>query len=163
VTDATTATQDSATVAPVATATVETAAAEEEAAGDPVVQHGADELQNGGPGNQPKIREADPNANRNLPGGGGGGAAAPTPLQGPDTAVPVTTVHAQEWFEPGEETIKLKSVPRRQWKVKNIFGEDVYPALPASLHMPRLDFFLLMFPDDQLTEMLTLTNRELRK
>jgi hypothetical protein len=29
--------------------------------------------------------------------------------------------------------------------------------------MSRLDFFFLMFPDDQLTEMLSLTNRELRK
>jgi hypothetical protein len=101
--DATTATQDSSTGAPVATATVETAAAaEEETAGDPVVQHDADELQNGGPGDLPKIREADPNANRNLR--DGGGAAAPTSFQGPATAMPVTTAHAQEWFERGEET-----------------------------------------------------------
>jgi hypothetical protein len=124
-TDATTATQDSSTVgAPVATSTVETAAAaadaaEEETAGDPVAQHDADELQNGGPGDQPKIREADPNANRNLR--GNAAAAASTSFQGPDTAVPVKTAHAQEWFEPGEETIKVKSVPRRQWKVKNLF------------------------------------------
>jgi hypothetical protein len=88
-TDATTATQDSSTGAPVATETVKTAAAAvEETAGDPVVQHDADELQNGGPGNQPEIREADPNANQNLR---GAAAAAPTPFQGLDTAVLVTT------------------------------------------------------------------------
>jgi hypothetical protein len=43
-----------------------------------------------------------------------------------------------------------------------LFGEDVYPTLPPLLHMSRLDFFLLMFPNNQLTEMLTLRNRELR-
>jgi hypothetical protein len=157
-TDATTATEDSSIVAPVATATVETAAAAEEGtAGDPVVQH-ADEPQNGGPGDLPEIRDADPNADRNLR---GGGAAAP--VEGPDTAVPLTAAHGQEWFELSEETIKLKSVPRRQWKMTNLFGEDVYPNSPASLRMSRLDFFLLMFPENQLDEMVTLTNRELKK
>jgi hypothetical protein len=77
--------------------------------------------------------------------------------------VPVTTAPTQEWFEPGEETIKLKSVLRRQWKMKNLFGDDVFPNSAPSLGMSRLDFFLLMFPDDQLTEMLSLTNREMRK
>jgi hypothetical protein len=137
---------------PVATATVVTAAAEQETIGDP-----------GGPGDRPERRVADPNANRNLCSGGGAAAAAPTPFQETDSAVPVTTAHAQEWFEPGEETIKLKSVPRRHWKMKNLFGDNVFPNLPASLRMSRLDFFLLMFPNDQLTEMLSLTNRELRK
>ena len=45
----------------------------------------------------------------------------------------------------------------------NLFGEDVYPTSPASLRMSRLDFFLLMFPENQLDEMVTLTNRELKK
>jgi hypothetical protein len=136
---------------PVATATVVTVAAEEETAGDPA-----------GPGDRPERRVADPNANRNLcSGGGGAAAAAPTPSQGMDSTVPVTTAHAQEWFEPGEETIKLKSVPHRHWKMKNLFGEDVFPNSPALLRMSCLDFFLLMFPNDQLTEIAT--NRELRK
>ncbi len=39
----------------------------------------------------------------------------------------------------------------------------MYPALPALPRMSRLDYFLLMFPEDQLTAMLTLTNRALRK
>ena len=71
--------------------------------------------------------------------------------------------HDHKWYGPGEQVIKLRTVPRIQWKVKNLFGEDVYPSSPASLAMSRLDFFLLMFPDDQLTTMLDLTNRELRK
>ena len=152
-TDATTTTEDSSVFAPVATATVETAAA----AGDSVVQH-ADEPQNGARGNLPEIRDADPNADRNLRGG-----AATTPVPEPDTAVPVAAPHGQEWFDPGEATIQLRSVPHRQWKVTNLFGEDVYPTSPASLRMSRLDYFLLMFPEDQLDEMVTLTNRELKK
>ncbi len=160
---ATTLTQDSSTGNPVATATVVTAA-EEETAGDPGGEEETGAGDPGGPGDRPERRVADPNANQNLPSGGGGAAAAaPTPFQRTDTAVPVTTAHTQEWFEPGEETIKLKSVLRRQWKMKNLFGEDVFPNSAASLRMSRLDFFLLMFPDDQLTEMLSLTNRELRK
>jgi hypothetical protein len=98
-------------------------------------------------------------------------AAAAAPVQGPGTTAPVATttapvatVHEQEWFKPGQGgPIKLKKVPPRQWKVKNQFGDEVYPNSPASLRMSRLDFFLLMFPEDQLTEMIVLTNRELRK
>jgi hypothetical protein len=146
---ATTLTQDSTTGDPVPTATVVTA----ETAGDPAR-----------PGDRLERRVANANANRNLrsananrnlrSAAAAAAAAAPTP---------VTTAHEQEWFDPGEETIKLKSVPRRQWKMKNLFGEDVFPNSPASLRMSRLDFFLLMFPNDQLTEMLSLTNRELRR
>ena len=95
------------------------ATAGEETAGNPAAQH-ADELQNGGPGYQ----EAGPNANRNLR--GGAAAAATTPFQGPGTAVPVTRVHEQEWFEPGEETIKLKSVCRRQWKITIMHSQHNY-------------------------------------
>ncbi len=113
-TDATTTTEDSSDFAPVAVATVETAAAD----GDSVVQH-ADEPPNGARGNLPEIRDADPNADRNLRGG-----AATTPVPGPDTAVPVTAPHGQEWFDPGKETIKLRSVPHRQWKVNNLLEKS---------------------------------------
>ncbi len=88
---ATTLTQDSTTGNPVPTATVVTAAAEEETAGDPAR-----------PGDRLERRVANANANRNLrsananrnlrSAAAAAAAAAPTP---------VTTAHEQEWFDPG--------------------------------------------------------------
>jgi len=76
------------------------------------------------------------------------------------TQTPVATVHEEEWFH-SDTTIWLKEVPFRQWKVKDMFGEDIYPGSSSSQSMSRLDFFLLMFPDNQLSAMITLTNAKL--
>jgi hypothetical protein len=71
--------------------------------------------------------------------------AAPTNTA---TQTPVATVHEEEWFH-SDTTIKLKEVPFRQCKVKDMFGKDIYPGSSSSQSMSQLDFFLLMFPDNQ--------------
>jgi hypothetical protein len=74
----------------------------------------------------------------------------------------VATVNEQEWLT-SSDTIKLKPVQEKLWKMRNAFGDHVYPGSQLSQTMSRLDFFLLMFPDEQLKAMIALTNVELKK
>ena len=55
----------------------------------------------------------------------------------------------------------MKKVAFRQWAVKDVFGEKIYPG--SNRLMSRLESFLLMFPDEQLNEMIRLTNINLQK
>ena len=64
---------------------------------------------------------------------------------------PVAVIHEPEWSK-SSNTTKLKEVPFHQWKVvRDRFGYDVYPSSLWTQGMPQYDFFMLMFPDDQLS------------
>jgi hypothetical protein len=55
------------------------------------------------------------------------------------------------------------NVPFRQWSVRNMVGDVLYPGGPNSEddHMSPLDYFILMFPPKQLSAIVRLTNAEL--
>ena len=53
------------------------------------------------------------------------------------------------------------SVPKRDWIVRTVIGESMGPGSDMNKSFSRLDYFLLMFPPDQLSTMVTLTSERL--
>ena len=47
--------------------------------------------------------------------------------------------------------------------MKNSHGSRIFPGCEEGKNTTRLEYFILMFPPNQLTEMLRLTNRELKE
>ena len=46
----------------------------------------------------------------------------------------------------------MKKVAFRQWAVKDVFGEKIYPG--SNRLMSMLEALMLMFPDEQFNEMI---------
>ena len=70
--------------------------------------------------------------------------------------------HGKKWKEYADEK-KLKPVPFRQWRLKTIFCDYIFPGSPVTKSMARIDFFLELLPRNELNLIVTLTNVELRK
>ena len=47
--------------------------------------------------------------------------------------------------------------------MKTPHGSRIFPGCEEGKNMTRLEYFILMFPPNQLTEMVRLTNRELKE
>ena len=79
----------------------------------------------------------------------------------------IAYVHGNEWVRAAMTNPPLNgNVPFRQWSVRNLVGEVLHPGqnnLTTAQEMSPLDFFLLMFPPKQLSDMVHWTNRELVK
>jgi Transposase IS4 len=74
-------------------------------------------------------------------------------------------VHEQEWVRPqdSEDVMPLNgAVSPREWFIRTPTGEMLRPDGDRGLRSP-LDYFLLMMPPSQLSEMTRLTNIQLRK
>jgi len=52
----------------------------------------------------------------------------------------------------------IKKIGFRQWAVKNIFGDRVYPGV--DIRLSRMDAFMMMFPSQQLSLMVELLNEQ---
>ena len=82
----------------------------------------------------------------------------PLPFPPPATlALPapqvITTAHQTEWWEDPEATHMDigGSVPQRDWIIRTVVGEKLGPGSDQGKSFSRLDYFLLMFPPDQLS------------
>jgi hypothetical protein len=77
----------------------------------------------------------------------------------------VDDVHGQLWHKVNNRNTGINInglVRQRQWAFRNALGEPILPTnMQTTRIMSRLDFFMLMFPPKQLTDMLTFTNVEL--
>ena len=74
----------------------------------------------------------------------------------------VVEFHQKKWEEYTEGT-KLKPVTLRQWRLKTIFIESIFPGSPIDKKITQLDFFLQLLPRDRLDVIVTFTNEELRR
>ena len=61
------------------------------------------------------------------------------------------------------EVTKLKSVSFRQYLLKIVFGESALPGSSIAKNITRLNFFLDIFPRDQLSLIVHLINAELKR
>ena len=52
---------------------------------------------------------------------------------------------------------------KRKWSMKTPHGSRIFPGCEEGENMTRLDYFILMFTPNKLTEMVRLTNREFRE
>ncbi len=90
--------------------------------------------------------------------------APPPPLPAPPPVRrPTTTAHDTAWYEDQEACLMSMSgnVAYREWSIRTVVGHSLGPGSDARKSMSRLDYFLLMFPPDQLSVMVTLTSENL--
>jgi Transposase IS4 len=77
----------------------------------------------------------------------------------------VATANGLNWVRASRGDPPLNgNVPFRQWSVRSVVGDILYPGGPTNGQQERmspLDYFLLMFPPKQLTAMVQLTNVQL--
>ena len=67
--------------------------------------------------------------------------------------------HGRKWYPmSAAKSSKLPKIPVRQWFVKDIFGDRIYPGTARGKEMTKLAAFLHMFPPAQLELMLRLSN-----
>ena len=87
----------------------------------------------------------------------------PTPER-PTTTEPIIC-HGVPWEDDEVKTLKTQNgvIHRRLWSVQTATGHILSPYCELGRTMSRLDYFLLMFPPKQLSEMVRLTNLELEK
>ena len=50
-------------------------------------------------------------------------------------------MHGTKWYNPGSAVINIGDLNEKQWKVQNIFGEDIYPG--SGHYMTQLSMLLL--------------------
>jgi hypothetical protein len=84
----------------------------------------------------------------------------------PPIIPPVTTAHDVAWYADHRGSTKLPikgDVPPRSWAVRTSVGDMLGPGSDVGRHRSRLEYFLLMFPPQQLNEMVRLTNLNLHK
>jgi hypothetical protein len=76
------------------------------------------------------------------------------------------TAHGIEWVRASVNASPLNgNFPRRIWSICNSVGDAVTPGgnCVATHNISPLEFFLLMFPPKQLTDMVRWTNIQLQK
>ncbi|KAI2508605.1 Transposase IS4 [Fragilaria crotonensis] len=78
----------------------------------------------------------------------------------------VATVHGMEWVRASTNDLPLNgNVPARMWSIRNSVGDVLVPGgnRVATQDISPLEFFLLLFPPKQLSDMVHWTNVELNK
>ena len=73
---------------------------------------------------------------------------------------PTVSCHGTDWYDDDERTMGdiNGTVPLRMWAARNVIGEDVSLMSDTQRRLSRLDYFLLMFPPQQLVLMHRLMN-----
>jgi hypothetical protein len=81
----------------------------------------------------------------------------------PPGRFPCTIAHETAWYEDAEACLMTMngSVAYRDWTIRTVIGHSLGPGSDSGKSMSRLDYFLLMFPPDQLSTMVTLTSEKL--
>jgi hypothetical protein len=76
---------------------------------------------------------------------------------------PTTTAHDTEWFEdPIASYMPIGgNVPQREWSICTVIGESLRSGSDSRKALSRLEYFLLMFPPNQLATIMTLTSEHL--
>jgi hypothetical protein len=85
------------------------------------------------------------------------------PTRPPLMDQPTTIVHQTKWWE-DPEACQMSiggSVPYREWSIRTVVGYSLGPGSDARKSFSRLDYFLLMFPPEQLSTIVTLTSENL--
>jgi hypothetical protein len=87
----------------------------------------------------------------------------PPPPPPPRRERPTTTAHATAWYE-DLEALQMSmggNVAFREWSIRTVVGHSLGPGGDNRKSFSRLDYFLLMFPPDQLATIVTLTSENL--
>jgi hypothetical protein len=87
----------------------------------------------------------------------------PPPLPLPPGRQPTTIAHETAWYEDPEACLMSMNgnVAFREWTIRTVIGHSLGPGSDSRKSMSRLEYFLLMFPPDQLSTMVTLTSENL--
>jgi hypothetical protein len=88
---------------------------------------------------------------------------AQAPAQAPAQHPPTTIAHETSWFE-DQEACQMPmggNVPFREWSIRTVIGHWLGPGSDIRKSFSRLDYFLLMFPPDELSDIVTLTSENL--
>jgi hypothetical protein len=88
-------------------------------------------------------------------------APPPLPTAG---RIPDTVAHETAWYEDDEACLMAMcgAVAFREWSIRTVVGGHALgPKSDTGKLMSRLDYFLLMFPPDELSLIVTLTNENL--
>jgi hypothetical protein len=89
--------------------------------------------------------------------------APPPPPPPPPGRQPTATAHATAWCE-DDDACQMHmggNVPFREWSIRTVVGHWLGPGSDSRKSMSRFECFLLMFPPDQLSAMVTLTSEKL--
>ena len=84
-----------------------------------------------------------------------------TPDTTPTLPLPTVECHGTKWYNPGSAVINIGDLNEKQWKVTNIFGEDIYPG--SGHYMSRLEAWLLLYGRKNFDNFYNLTNAQLLK
>jgi hypothetical protein len=87
----------------------------------------------------------------------------PPPPRPPPANQPTTFAHDTSWFE-DQEACQMPiggNVAFREWSIRNVIGHSHGPGSDSRKSFSRLEYFLLMFPPDQLAAIVTLTSENL--
>jgi hypothetical protein len=85
------------------------------------------------------------------------------PLSPPPAPEPTTIAHETEWWSDNDATHLPMggAVHQREWHIRTRVGDALGPGSDCRKDYSPLDYFLLMFPPDQLSIMVTLKNKRL--
>jgi hypothetical protein len=79
------------------------------------------------------------------------------------THQPTTTAHTTAWYEDLEacQMSMGGNVAFREWSIRTVIGDSLGPGGDVGKSFSRLDYFLLMFPPEQLAMIVALTSENL--
>ena len=87
-----------------------------------------------------------------------------SPSSVPTIINPTSSNHGMAWFTDDEQLLRpIRTSPFRKWSLRTPVGETLQDGSNLDQRMSRMDFFLLLFPPEQLKLTVNLTNDKLRQ